>query len=458
MNTGVAVDEQRNASPPKSSTPLATNPRLRPESLIEDQRFATPTRLRVIAVVCVIAVALGGIVAWLLTDRLVSATDTIETSTGPVLIDNQGILASLAEANAAGAAVHLAGGDPEQQRVFDSALRRANVGLERVARVVGDDEESHARLADIGSSITTYAARVEGARVASVEQLPGAAAGLNDAINLLRDEITPDVVSVTDLAQARLERDVDTPWYLLAVGAIALAAIILVVAQLWMARRFSRLLNLPLVLATLALVVLGVWLTLGFVRQQDNLAQAQDGAYGAIETSAQIQSIAFEHRASETAAVINRSSVDLSELRFVLADRPITSQDIVDARAGSADGIGLLFDAVREADSPREHAAAAEMLERWARYRAESDRVQQAIQADDFDAASTIIRGGSNSAFTGFNTSVEGALFDNRSQFDGAVSAGRDALNWVRVATVALTALAALATWWGFSLRMREYR
>jgi len=297
-----------------------------------NQRFGTPTALRIGAILCVIAVLLAAIVSWVLTDRLVDATKTIDTSTGPVLIDNQGILASLAEANAAGAAVHLAGGDPEQQRVFDSALRRANVGLERVARVVGDDEQSHETLADISSSITTYAARVEGARVASVEGLPGAATGLNQAITLLRDDITPDVVSVTDAAQARLERDVDTPWYLWAIVSIVAAAIVLVLAQLWMTRRFSRLINLPLVLATIALVFLAAWLGLSYAVQQDSLATAQDGAYGAIETSAEIQSIAFEHRASETAAVINRTPVDLNELRRILADRPITAQDIADAR------------------------------------------------------------------------------------------------------------------------------
>ena len=74
------------------------------------QRVGTPTALRIGAILCVIAVLLAAIVSWVLTDRLVDATKTIDTSTGPVLIDNQGILASLAEANAAGAAVHLAGG------------------------------------------------------------------------------------------------------------------------------------------------------------------------------------------------------------------------------------------------------------------------------------------------------------------------------------------------------------
>jgi len=98
------------------------------------------------------------------------------------------------------------------------------------------------------------------------------------------------------------------------------------------------------------------------------------------------------------------------------------------------------------------------MLERWARYRAESERVEQAVLANDWDTASVAVRGSSNSAFTGFNTSVEGALFDNRAQFSGAVAAGRNALDWLRTGTALLTAFAALATWWGFSLRLREYR
>lgn len=420
----------------------------------------TPARLRLLSLVCLAVVIAAGAFAWLLTDRLVDETITIDESTGPVLITNQSILASLAEADAAAAAVHLAGaeGNPEQQRVFESALERANVGLEDVARVVGDDEASHEILARVGSSITTYAALVEGARVKSAAGLPGASQSLNEAIALLRDEISLDVAAVTAESQSQLEQNITAPYFLFAVLAIAIALLILLVAQFWMTRKFSRLINPPLLLASVALIALIILMGSSFLTQQDALDDAQAGGYEAIQITADIQSAAFQYRALQTASVINGRAQDLTELEIDLAATEVDALQVLNARTGASDGVGLLYDAAREADSPREQAAAAEMLERWARYVATSRDLDARTFTNDFEGAAEIVRGSSNDAFTGFNTSVEAALFDNRAQFSGAVDAARNALQNLRLAIAIATILAALLTWWGFTLRLQEYR
>lgn len=416
--------------------------------------------MRSFAILCVGLVAAAGAVAWIFTNQLVNETNTIDTSTGPVLIGNQSILASLAEADAAAAAVHLAGadGDPEQQRLFESALARANVGLEDVARVVGDDEPSHDALAEIGSSITDYAARVEGARVRSVEGLPGASGELTQAISLLRDEISPQVVLVTERAQSRLDADLTAPYYWIALAAIVVAIIVLLIAQFWMTRKFSRLINPPLLISTLMLVGLGVWMGGSFFAQQSALDDADTGGYDAIQISAEIQSAAFEYRANETAAVINGVTADLGDLRFRLAEQATTTLDVSAAREGRVAGGGLLYDAAREADSARERAASAEMLERWSRYLATSEDLQAALGAGDLDGAADIVKGSSNSAFAGFNTSIEAALLDNRQQFTGSVDAASESLRNLRLAIAIATVLATLAAWWAFAIRLQEYR
>ena len=62
---------------------------------------STPDRLRLMAIVTVLALIGVGAISWVLTDRLVSQTEEVATSTGEVLIATQQVSASFAEADAA---------------------------------------------------------------------------------------------------------------------------------------------------------------------------------------------------------------------------------------------------------------------------------------------------------------------------------------------------------------------
>lgn len=426
----------------KLTAPSAT---LTPAAAIAARSQRTPSRtstlLRTALVASLAALAIAGAISWFLTNQLADDTQRIETSTGEVLIGNQSILASLAEADAAAAAVHLAGadGDRVQRSTYEQALERAGVGLERIARVLGDDEPSHEALQQINTSLTSYAGLVEAARARSIENIqPEANDQLSDAIQLLREEISPNVELVSQRADERFASDSASTWYLIAPLVLLLPIIVLLVVQRWMSGRFRRLLNPPLVLATIILIALAAWLALGGFVQQDALQDARDGAYRSIDKTAELQSRAFQYRADDAERVIKETP-----------------------KALAADGIvveGLIDELNLLADSPREQAAAAEVQVRWAEYVQASERVTDAVSAGDFDQARELIRGESNTAFTGFNTSVEGALFDNRAQFDDAVDDASAALRWLTWAIPIGVLLAALLTWIGISLRMREYR
>lgn len=416
-----------------------TNDQLR--SGLGNQFRGTPGALRILSLLCVIAIVATAVTAWFLTDDLVSRTEQIQESTGEVLVQNQTILASLSEADAAAAAVHLAGaeGDREQLRLYEQALERAGSGLEQVARVLGDDEESHLALQRINTAMTQYAGVVAEARLASVENLPDANERLGVAIDLLRTRISPDVDFVTERAATRLTDGIGHRLHWIAAALLVIPILLLAVAQFWLFRRFHRLINVPLALATLALAGLAIWLAVAFLGQQDALAEARDGGYESIEVTADIQAAAFEYRARETAGVIEGASPQgLDSLRSQIDD--------------------LIVKAAVEADSPREDAAVTEMLTRWARHVGSSDVLAAATASGDLDFARSLVRGESNSTFAGFNTSVEAALFDNRTQFIDAVATARSSLAWLRLGLVVVATVAALLTWLGFSLRMREYR
>ena len=72
--------------------------------------------------------------------------------------------------------------------------------------------------------------------------------------------------------------------------------------------------------------------------------------------------------------------------------------------------------------------------------------------------AEAITQGAANSAFNGFNTTVEAALLDNREQFLNQLQIASDSLQWLRGLILGGSLLAAVFVWWGFAQRIGEYR
>ena len=84
---------------------------------------STPAQYRLLSVVCVVALAVAALVAFLAARSLTDATDRARSNTGPVLVATQDVFASIAEADAASAAVFLSGTDEdrEQRRLYEVA-------------------------------------------------------------------------------------------------------------------------------------------------------------------------------------------------------------------------------------------------------------------------------------------------------------------------------------------------
>ncbi len=445
-------------STPPAPAPPARPPRPRP------RRASAPARYRLAAVATVGAIGLAALVAFVAASRLTSSSDRALQNTGPVLVAIQDVFASIAEADAASAAVFLSGQDEdrEQRRLYEVALERSTAQLEEVSRLVGDDDATHDSIKTIAAALTEYAGLVEAARLANVQGVIGASERLRDAIAVVQDRIVPEVESITEGAQARLDDDVGggQTATILALFVAAAAIGVLVAGQIWVSRRTNRLLNLPMLAATVLVAVALVWLLLAWVRQQNDLELARDGGYDSIALTSDIQTTAFRYKTLESLSLISTGDPDEQvTLARRLAAVDVGEPDLVEsARRGEAVGDGLLLEANRTADSTREQAATAEMLVRWDRYRDTSEDIQLALDANERVAAIELAVGPGNADFNGFNTSVESVLSDNRSQFTTGLRDARNHLDWLRVAMIGLPGLAALACLWGYQLRIREYQ
>jgi hypothetical protein len=422
----------------------------------------TPGRYRLWSIVAAGSLLAAALVGWVASTALRSGTDRIRNNAGPVLVATQQLVASLAEADAAATAAFLSGRDEDREarRLYEQALARANAQIEDVSSLIGADVETHASLKDLSVAVTRYAGLVEAARATNQAGVAGADRYLVDALNLLATAVADDAARLTESTRQRFERDEgrrDRGVYpALALG--GLAAVVLLAAQVWVARQSRRLVNVPLALATLLTVGAVGWLAVATFRSGSDIQGARARGYDSIALTSRIQTTAYRAKADETVALItndqSRRAAATATAATVLSG-PVTGQVVESVRLGQPPAVeGLLIDAAREADSARERAAVAEMLVRWQRYQ---DTAAQLRSTTDAAQARAVAVGPGSSTFNGFNFSVESVLSDNRDQFlDGLASAARRLGNLTTIVLFAPLAAAAGALG-GFQLRINEY-
>jgi hypothetical protein len=428
---------------------------------------ATPTRYRAYSVGAGAALVLVAITASALIGALSTRTDRVRDRTGPVLVATQQLYSSLAEADAAATAVQLSGADEnrEQRRFYEQALERSTQQIERVATLIGDDPAAHQTLQSIAAELTRYAGVVETARAQNQAGSAAANATLTSALDLMRSGIGADVTQLTSISERHLADDYKRPVAKIVVAAlfVVVALVALFALQRFMMRRARRLINLPIAVGTLALVVLAVWMLLAETGQRRDLRSASNDGYASISSTARIQGAAYRAKADESLALLGSGAVgsfaSFEQSVQTLAARDITAGDAQKIRDGGAvAGDGLLFDAARLADSPRERYAAAEMLIRWQRYRDTNRAIQAAATSGDREAARLTATTTGNQAFNGFNLAVESVVQDNTAQFEDSLASAGHRLRYLSISALLIPLLALLLMLWGTQMRINEYR
>ncbi|MEO5842134.1 MAG: hypothetical protein ABIQ73_15415 [Acidimicrobiales bacterium] len=429
---------------------------------------STPTVYRAYSIAAGAALVLAAIAASALVGSLSDRTDRVRDRTGPVLVATQQLYSSLAEADAAASAVQLSGANEnrEQRRFYEQALERSTQQIERVATLIGDDPAAHQTLQSIAANLTRYAGVVEAARAQNKAGIAGANATLTSALDLMRSGIGADVEQLTAISEKQLADDYQRPVARIVVALVCLAAAVaaLVAVQRFMTKRAHRLINAPIALATLAVVVLAVWLIFAEMGQRSDLRSASNDGYDSISSTARIQGVAYRAKADESLALLGTGAAVGSFASFeqsvrTLASRDITAADAQQIRDGAAvSGEGLLFDAVRLADSSRERYAAAEMLLRWQRYRDTNRTIQTAATRGNRETARLTATTTGNQAFNGFNLAVESVVQDNTAQFEDSLSSADHRLRYLTASALLIPLIALLLMLWGTQMRINEYR
>jgi CHASE3 domain sensor protein len=424
----------------------------------------TPGRYRLWSLGAAAVLIVATVAATASATTMRSSTRRAETNSGPVLVATQQLVSSLAEADAAASAAFLSGRseDPEQRRLYEQALARAGQQVDDIAALAGQDPAVRTVLGRISVQITQYAGLVEAARASNKSGTADANGYLVSAVTLAGQLVGGDVKVSTDTAQSDLGHDEAhrRQGFYLAVLALVAAVAVLGLGQATLVRTSRRILNPPLVIATvLSLVALG-WLVSADRTSGSALAGARRDGYDSIVLTAQLGSAGFGAKANETLAVITgdagqRAAADADARR--VATSPVSETVADGIRAGRPAGApgGLLGQAAAAADTARERAAVAEAAQRWQRY---ETTVATLRAAPNQAAATAVAVGQASSDFNGFNFSVESILGQNRGQFLSGLATAAHRTSRVPTGVLLLLLAALAAALWGFQLRINDYR
>ena len=415
----------------------------------------TPGRYRLWSLAAAVLLVLATITATAAATRMRSSTRRAQTSSGPVLVATQQLLSSLAEADAAATAAFLSGRDedPEQRRLYEQALGRADQQAEDIAALAGKDPKVRAAVGRVSVQLTQYAGLVEAGRASNRNGTPDANGYLVSAVQLAEQLVQGDVKTLTDDAQSTLGHDQDdrSRGFGIAAAVLVLALALLAWAQLRMMRASHRLVNLPLALATILTAIALGWLAVANQSSGNDMSSARSDGYDSIVITAQLGRAGFGAKAAETLALITG---DTGQRTAADADaQQVASGRITDAGAGLP--TGLLQQASDAADSARERAAVAEAAVRWQRYQA---TVASLRAAPNPTAAKAIAVGQASSDFNGFNFSLQSVLGQNRTQFLAGLTSAANLVTRLPTAVLLLLLAALAAMFWGFQLRINDYR
>jgi len=396
----------------------------------------TPGKMRVagvLAVVASLAVGLLGLRAGLAQSDALADADADTTQ----LVGIQDVRNDLVVADATATNAFLVGGlePPEQRARYDEAIASAAHGL---AQLAGSNESDAELLGKATAGLTTYTGLVEQARANNRQGFPVGAAYLDQASSVLRTDVLPHLDDLVAANSDRVDASFDSvgsvPW-LLALGILALA--VLVVVQVWLARRTHRRLNAGLFWSTvLALAAsVGGAVVLGSTAQR--AGDVRHGPYDATVSVSRAYSLANDAKSMESFTLIKRGSGAAYEETFVAETdqaRTLLSRDTVDP-------------------------SLAPLLDDWV---AAHQEIRKLDDGGDWDGAVALAvssaPGDPNDVFQTFSTAAGSSLEASAQETHTSLSGSGGSAVLVGWLILVAGLLAAVLSWRGISTRVEEYR
>ena len=351
------------------------------------------------------------------------------------LVRIQTVQNDLIKADAAASNAYLAGGSGAAGTTQDYAA-----AVEEASRLLAEaagESQDAGRLADAVTGLTTYTGLVAQARANNLQGLEIGAAYLRQAADVLRGQIVPALEEVSQADQRRVADAYNRMnlFTALVVVSVLVALAALITVQVWLARQVRRYVNVPLAVATVAILIGVAVGAAALTGAAERARQSVDGAYAATVALAAARTAAFDAKAQESLALIARG-------------------DSTDAEQLATDQITAAEEDLTVAEGRGAGAAAGEAFAAW---RAQHEAVRALDDGGDWVGAKEVALGASNTAFAQFDEVSAKALTVQADQVNSDLAPSV----WLRVLsvlTLLLGVVAAVASLIGVGQRLGEYR
>jgi hypothetical protein len=401
----------------------------------------TPGRMRAFGAVAVAACLAFGVLGFGFVRNLDHALRA-SRSDAAQLVRVQTIRTSLVTADANASNAFLVGGlePPDVRAGYTAGVRTAATTIAAASAADGRDG---ATLRGVNDVLASYTGLVEAARANNRQGFPIGAAYLRQASNTIEQQALPPLARLADAERARVQHDADdarnAQIALIALGAVVLVA--LVVTQVWLFRRTRRIFNLPLVGATVAVIVVGVIAIAAASWSQGIASKARRGPYRETVALTTARVGAFDAKSAESLTLINRGSGQVFETRFQTASK--------DALAG----LGGL-------PANTSDRAATDTRAAFDAYLVAHTRVRAADDGGSWDTAVRLATGSgdANRAFATFDSTSARALTSEANRLSDDLRHARTPLVAVGIVVLLAGLGAAVASQRGMARRLREYQ
>jgi hypothetical protein len=410
------------------------------EAALRDMLAGTPGRLRVVGGACVLACL---VFALLGASAFQARAHALADARGDAaqLVRVQSIRIALVQADANATNAFLIGGlaPPELQASYEQGVAAASALITSAARANPADS---AELGRVNQSLTQYTGLIATAQAKNRQGYPVGSAYLRQASGVLRGQILPALARVNDANAARVAAaydDAAAAWLRLGLAAV-IGLGVLGWAQFWLARRTHRMINVPLAASTAGalLAVIGGGLVL--VAQQSAAERIGNGSYQAAAALAQARIAAFDAKSNESLTLIQRGSGQAYEVAW--------KAGVTEARSQLQRAVAAGVD-----------SAVVDTLDNWVTVH---KQIRKADDGGNWEDAVGLATGtetsSSNAAFQDFADTTRQALGREAAAVADGLASVRLPLLIAGWLVLAIGILAAVGAWWGFSLRLEEYR
>lgn len=249
--------------------------------------------------------------------------------------------------------------------------------------------------------------------------------------------------------------------------AAAMLFVVLIGTQVFLYKRMHRILNIPLVIATILLIAFTGYLNNTLSNESAYLKNAKENAFDSIHALWKARAVAYDANGDESLYLLEVGKGELYDNSFKqkatqLLNVPVSQELITQANAGNKIlAKGYIADELNNITFVGEKEAAIKLLQSYGQYLMLDTQIRQLENSGKHQEAIDLCvgtnEGQSNWAFERFDNALSSVLEINQKEFDHSIDQAFSSLEWPSLIASILAIIIVILCWFGLQPRIQEY-